>query len=557
MDTIKWPSVIPAKRWQGFRRDFKGTTAFSSLENFKIAQQSELYSSLSQHERETLGRLLKRGQKVELDIFVRTHGANPLFSPQEEAGVKVGVAKADVVHLETPSEPRALQAILKGDVVHVLFQAGEATRFDQGPFYKLNPIPLARSLTDQQPELIPLLESIDKKRGSLDKLSAEFLIDGPLGPKQLLMIRAALRRVVQMALEGGLFPISEASAQYDKALKNQKILFFVSRQQGVNDHHDEALREKFHFYGFDPANLVTIEQESVPGIRLDEEGNIFLMETENGMDAAGHLYALLQAIRPGGFTSYTESGRPIKPMEMDAFGYLSSRGGRLLSIIRINDMDRHTTEIINPKALSYALSMFEKGYSNVIEGVANPSGQKGGTGTTFESPDLHILTETHENSFPSLSRVFESAMKEYLEKNKGRHPAYNAMRQWADLGATREVLKEYGGRIVFVPRNKTVNGESSWYVGVDMPMGDLSLLGPAYKSRMFQFAGPNSCELLIHDMKQLDQLSIYLRTAERQLDDPDILAAAKELLLNETVPFKMSGVPRGLYGAPTPEFENC
>ena len=68
------------------------------------------------------------------------------------------------------------------------------------------------------------------------------------------------------------------------------------------------------------------------------------------MDAAGHLYALMQASRPGDFTTYTESGRPIKPMEIDAFSYFVTRGAKVLSVIRINDMDRHSTEIINAKA---------------------------------------------------------------------------------------------------------------------------------------------------------------------------------------------------------------
>jgi len=41
----------------------------AALENFKVAQQSELYASMPQHERAALGRLLKRGQKIELDVL--------------------------------------------------------------------------------------------------------------------------------------------------------------------------------------------------------------------------------------------------------------------------------------------------------------------------------------------------------------------------------------------------------------------------------------------------------------------------------------------------------
>jgi hypothetical protein len=290
------------------------------------------------------------------------------------------------------------------------------------------------------------------------------------------------------------------------------------------------------------------------GLTADEEGNLSLMKEEWAKDAAGHLYALLQSARAGDFTTYTESGRPIKPMEMDALSYLSSRGAKILNIIRINDMDRHTTEIINPKALRYALTMFQKGYVNVMEGVSNPKTRKGGTGSTFDGPEIHVLTETHETSFPLLSRAYEAALKDYLEENKGRPPAYNAMRQWADLGATRRALKEFGGRIVFVPRQKTISGTEVFYIGADLPMGDLSLLFHDYKSRMFQFAGPEGRELLIHDVKKEEDMPLALKTILRQLEDPHIIAAATELLTGVPAPFEMAKHSEYFYGAPAPEF---
>ena len=165
-----------------------------------------------------------------------------------------------------------------------------------------------------------------------------------------------------------------------------------------------------------------------------------------------------------------------------------------------------------------------------------------------------MLTETHENSFPVLSRAFEIGMKEYLEKSGGNHPAYNAMRQWAKLDKTRQVLKEHGARIVFVPRQKEKDGETISYLGVDMPMGDLSLLMDAYPSRMFQFVGPGEKDLLIHDMKKKENLPIALRTLLNQLTDACVVAAAKELLIGKPVPFS-GKIKASLYGAPTPEFD--
>lgn len=548
-----WNTPVPEIRWKGFRRVNRGVEAFQSLDKLEAAQVSELEESLSDHERQTLGRLLSRGKKLEIDIFIRSHGSNPLFHPQDDIDVSVGVAKADVVDLGQPPTPEAINAILNGDVVHVLFQAGDATRFQKGPLYQLNPLNVVDALEDVI-DLAPALDQIEKLKRSLSPEVGAFLVDSPLGVKQPILLRAAVRRLVQYEIESGKITAAAARERYQAAIKAQKILFFIPNKGGIGDFHREILIGRLKFFGFDPANLLTIEQQMIHGVSADEDGNIKVLEEEWAMNPAGHLYALLQAARAEDFTVYSETGRPLKSPDVDGLAYLRQRGGKILNIIRINDMDRHTTEIINAKALSYALVMFAKGYVNIIEGVANSTGQKGGTGTTFGDPEIHVLTETHENSFPSLSRAFEAALQTYLATNK-RHPAYNAMRQWADLAATRQVLQEFGARLVFVPRQKEVDGEIRSYLGLDMPMGDLSLLQNGYKSRMFQFADPMGRELHIHDVKTIENLPVALRTVKRQLEDPFIVAAAEEVLFGKDVPFKPKEIVTALYGAPAPEFE--
>lgn len=552
--TSTWNAPIPEKRWRGFRRVNRGTEAFKSLENFEAAQVSELEEGLEDYERKTLGRLLKRGKKIEIDVFIRSHGPNPIFDPQAEIDVPVGVARADHVLLSEPATAEANRAILNGDIVHTLFQAGEASRFGQGPFYQLKPLSVGETLSDVL-DIAPFFDRIDRLGKTLPPLVNQFLTESEFGPKQPVMIRAALRRVVQAEINAGRLSKSDAAEAYGSALKKQKILFFVTAKNDLGELHFSILKDRYSFFGFDPTHVVTVEQQLARGVCADEDGKLALESHAEAIDAAGHLYALLQAARSGDFTTYSESGRPLKSQDTDGLAYLAGKGGEILNIIRINDMDRHTTEIINPKALSFALKMFEKGYVNVIESVANPLGQKGGTGTIFGDPEIHVLTETHENSFPALSRAFEAGLKDYLEKTGGQHPAYNAMRQWARLSATRQALREFGGRVVFVPRQKELKDEVISYLGVDMPMGDLSLLFHAYKSRMFQFVGPHGRELHIHDMKTVENLPVALRTIERQIQDPHIVAAAREVLLNETVPFESNLPETHLYGAPTPELE--
>src|SRR5687768_10269119 len=116
-----WSSPIPEKRWTGFRDEHRGTAAFDSLSAFETAQLSELRNALSEHDLETLGRLINRGKKLEIEVFVRTHGPNPLFDPQRELEVPVGVARADTVDLNKPATAQANQSILNGEILHVLF----------------------------------------------------------------------------------------------------------------------------------------------------------------------------------------------------------------------------------------------------------------------------------------------------------------------------------------------------------------------------------------------------------------------------------------------------
>src|SRR5581483_5169470 len=86
---LMWNSPIPERRWLGFRRRHRGADAFASLEKFEQAQLSELEEALSEHEAAALGRLLELGKKQEAELFVRTHGPNPLFDPQKDLDVPV------------------------------------------------------------------------------------------------------------------------------------------------------------------------------------------------------------------------------------------------------------------------------------------------------------------------------------------------------------------------------------------------------------------------------------------------------------------------------------
>lgn len=552
IESTRWNCPVPEKRWKGFRERYSGIEAFRSWRCFEEAQMDELRSSLSQQERLSLGRLLERAQKPELEVFTRTRGCNPLFDPETDLNMVVGIAKAEPVFLDQPASAEANQAILMGDVVHVLFQAGEASRFNQGPFYNLSPVQFA--IQSSNPKWKPLLTQISKAAENLDSRVSEFLTYEKLGPKQPLFIRAALRRIVQSEINAKRLSVKKAMAVYEHALREQKLLFFVSQQGQVSQMHDDVLRKRFSFFGFNPENIVTIEQDLIHGLTVSAEGEVSLLSESWAQDAAGHLYALLQSVRPGDFVTYSETGRPLRADDFEALGYLAGRGGKFLNVIRINDMDRHTTEIVNTKALSYAMGQFRNGIVNVIECVSNPTGQKGGTGLTFGDLPYHFLTETHENSFPVLSRAFESALNIYRQAHQGRNPAYNAMRQWADLQATRTALRQAGGRLVFIPRQKELAGQTMTYLGVDMPMGDLSLLAHVYPSKMFQFIDEQQRELCIHDVKLQDHLDAALRTILHQVQEKHIIDAANEHHLGNKVDFSAFYNDPSPYAAPSAEF---
>src|SRR3954469_12765354 len=93
LETLMWDLPIPGSRWRGFRRRRPGIEAFASLAAFEEAALNELDFGLADHELATLGRLLKRGVKIELEVFIRSHGPNPIFDPQTEIDAPVEVAK--------------------------------------------------------------------------------------------------------------------------------------------------------------------------------------------------------------------------------------------------------------------------------------------------------------------------------------------------------------------------------------------------------------------------------------------------------------------------------
>lgn len=174
-----------------------------------------------------LGWLLSCGNKAEIEIFVRGHGANPIFSPQEPLGFGVGVAKADIVNMSEPVSEEAAHAILNGDIVHLLFQAGEGSRFKQGPFYNINPMVAADVFKDEV-DTSAEIKKIEAAVKSLPANIAQFILEEAFGPKQAVLIRAALRRIIKNEIEAGRLTVDKAETRYEEALKAQKIIFLIS-----------------------------------------------------------------------------------------------------------------------------------------------------------------------------------------------------------------------------------------------------------------------------------------------------------------------------------------
>ena len=245
----------------------------------------------------------------------------------------VGVSKADgVVSLDDlPSVEVANQAILMMDrfLAHVASKPAKRAGSRKVRLYRLSPVDVARRWKESlDTEAKYFLETLDHAGHDLDPKVRAWILETPLGPKQPVLIRAALRRVVQDEIDTGRLDVTDATTRYKEAIANQKLLFFVSQNSDVNTLHDQALRERFSFFGFSPDNIVTIEQEVARGLTVNADGRVSFVDEPYGADAAGHLYALIQAARTTGFTTccYTPSGRAIKPMGLDAFSYVISRG---------------------------------------------------------------------------------------------------------------------------------------------------------------------------------------------------------------------------------------
>jgi glycogen debranching enzyme len=395
---------------------------------------------------------------------------------------------------------RARDGILRGRVVMEFIFAGAATRLGLGPMYgaDLKAVadviagrPAAVSEAVRKRILQKVAELPEDVRTSVGSAAAEGgpLFNLGLGTRQILQYRLELERLAR-----------EAGEDPGALLARTPLVVHVNEEVW------EDVRRDFvenGFFGFDPANVLFVEQPVYRGYRY-EDGALELNEASDALPL-GHGHGLLQLAQAGEAVRLDAAGRPA-PVEGSVIDELERRSVQALVAHRINDMTMWTGDVLDADRVAMMLHAMDRGHNVVVELVGNPGKQKGGNAIRHEhegvTVDMLIETSNTKGS---------ERLTAFLDERAKQGAPYNAFRNGYKLSALRELLSDG------LPANlRYKNG----HFYVELVSGDVTQK-PAAKAVFFQKSGE-----LIHDFKEFKNLPEALAYLAAQDAQPEMQARA-------------------------------
>ena len=329
---------------------------------------------------------------------------------------------------------------LEGNIINQCIYAGSATRaakllggsskfmFDPSAVEGMNP-------EEFDPEIAEIVREA-KKLDYIESLKAL-----SLGARMFIQYRATLEKLAK-------------KHDYDpaKAVENAKFIVHI------NDQSTETILgefERYHFFGFNPENIVFVIQPTFEGYILDEAGNL----TKYSKDARpnhtswkrpfGHGYTLMQIVMPNqGFI--VKEGVPID-IALSPLQYFRGRSPDVSLVANrpIEDLTKLTDDTINLQKLSTILKLRSEGHLVVAELVDNATGQKGASwNNSPDNPDISFLVETLQIKNKLLVREIATGEYFYISKDMLDQNIYE---QITDEAEQKRIFKEY------FPMNKNAN----------------------------------------------------------------------------------------------------
>jgi hypothetical protein len=273
-----------------------------------------------------------------------------------------------LIHLLSP-EARgpvrlAKEAVSRGQVLFEHAAAGEGTRLFLGPKYFLN---IASGLSL---ETIAHLLSVDSgKVVAAEAVAAQL----DCRPQDLLPLSLGARHMLQLAFDLSrlAWELGESPAEL---LGRQHLLVIVGEEMAAGIEKDFY---QWHFYGFHPARVYFMVQESFHGINL-KDGRFFYDETSPRRLHNHGQMVMQQAVDRQLFTlPGAHAWEKVYHSQDQVGGWLQGFVNKIS--YNIEDLD-YLTGSLDFHSLGLVLELGEKGFRMVMEVVANNplKPQKGG-----------------------------------------------------------------------------------------------------------------------------------------------------------------------------------
>jgi hypothetical protein len=259
---------------------------------------------------------------------------------------------------------RARAAVLRGEILFEHAAAGEGTRLMLGPKYFLNVAQdfslerLASALTHESGEIMPAAA-----------VAAQ--LAGP--PQDLLPLALGTRHMLQLAFD--LAQLAREQGESDgEILGRQHLLMIVAPEMVA---HIEKEFYQWHFFGFNPAQVYFMAQESFHGLNL--KGGRFFYDPRSPRRLHNHGQMVMQqAMDQQLFT--LQGTRPWDKTYHSRQAVRDWLQGFVNKIsYNIEDLD-YLTGSLDLAGLGLALELGDRGYQMVMEVMANNPlrPQKGG-----------------------------------------------------------------------------------------------------------------------------------------------------------------------------------
>jgi hypothetical protein len=333
--------------------------------------------------------------------------------------------------------PLAKAAVARGEVLFEHTAAGEGTRLFLGPKYFIN---IAKKLS---PEAIARLLSLEAGQEVPPGAVAAQL---ECLPRDLLPLSLGTRHMLQLAfdLERLALELGEPPAEM---LERQHLLMILSEEMAP-----DLEREfyQWHFYGFHPARVFFMVQQSFHGLNLKDGRFFYDGASPRRLHNHGQM-VMQQAMDRQLFTLHPVPGGQKVYYSLDAAGdWLQGFADKIS--YNIEDLD-YLTGSLDWRGLGLALALGEEGFRMVMEVVANNpvKPQKGGMLAWDKELRRDAMIESFQlGDLPNTDIAF-------LNRNFNHYPRpYESWRQVRDRGLPMPVAVK-DGYLYFQPVQGDIN----------------------------------------------------------------------------------------------------